>query len=223
MFLLLSDYKAIIKTNILQCIIDDDDDIRTANEAVAIEQVKSVLAARHNLDCIFPTILPYIPTVTYAIGQNVLHNDLLYITVAAATGQAPPPVYDETVVYAIGNKALWNQSTYSKTTAAAAGTHPTDTANWEVVAEPTWKLSTARNPLIISTLMDLTLYHIHSRISPNNIPQIRIDRYEAAQEWLHEVSMGRAYLADCLLDTDEDGNTDGGLTWGSSSRKTYHW
>jgi phage gp36-like protein len=38
--------------------------------------------------------------------------------------------------------------------------------------------------------VDITLYHIHSRINPRNIPELRSFRYEEAVKWLKAVASG---------------------------------
>ncbi len=39
-------------------------------------------------------------------------------------------------------------------------------------------------PQIKQTTIDIALYHLHCRISPRNIPDLRVKRYENAKEWL---------------------------------------
>lgn len=48
----------------------------------------------------------------------------------------------------------------------------------------------ARDPQLVNYLCDLTLYHLHSRISPRNIPQLRQDRYDNAITWLKMCATG---------------------------------
>jgi phage gp36-like protein len=48
----------------------------------------------------------------------------------------------------------------------------------------------SRNAWIITLLVDMTLYHVHSRINPRQVPQLRMDRYDAAIEWLKSVAKG---------------------------------
>lgn len=45
-----------------------------------------------------------------------------------------------------------------------------------------------RNPILKTYLVDIMLYHIHSRITPNAIPEIREKRYKTAIEWLKMVA-----------------------------------
>jgi phage gp36-like protein len=48
----------------------------------------------------------------------------------------------------------------------------------------------ARNAHIVMILIDIALYHTHSRISPRNIPELRALRYEQAIDWLKAVNKG---------------------------------
>lgn len=47
-----------------------------------------------------------------------------------------------------------------------------------------------RNRLIVLFLVDITLYHLHSIISPDLIPELREKRYKSAIQWLKDVSKG---------------------------------
>lgn len=71
------------------------------------------------------------------------------------------------------------------------------------------KTGTARNAEIVMYHVDMVLYHLHSRINPGQVPQIRHDRYQDALDWLAKVASGD-YLADLPLvgDTDGDGVDD---------------
>lgn len=47
-----------------------------------------------------------------------------------------------------------------------------------------------RNALVVMYAVDILLYHIHSRISPSAIPQMRIERYENSIQWLRDIAKG---------------------------------
>jgi phage gp36-like protein len=51
-----------------------------------------------------------------------------------------------------------------------------------------------RSSLTVMWGVDIALYHLHSRIQPNQVPQLRMDRYDAAIERLHKVSQGKLVL-----------------------------
>ena len=52
------------------------------------------------------------------------------------------------------------------------------------------KTSTDRDPQLLNYIIDLAVYHLHSRISPRNIPELRMTRYDNAVAWLKMCAMG---------------------------------
>lgn len=92
---------------------------------------------------------------TYAAGNEVWYNDIVYTCAKPVTGVTPD-----------SNTYFWTAgSTYTIT-----ATYPTDATKWTA--------GDNRNPLIVSDLIDVTLYHLHSRINPRNIPELRKERYD---------------------------------------------
>ena len=55
-------------------------------------------------------------------------------------------------------------------------------------------------------MVDIVLYHINSRVSPRNIPQIRMDRYDAAISWLKNVAKGDDITADIPVKQPKQGS-----------------
>ena len=47
-----------------------------------------------------------------------------------------------------------------------------------------------RNRLIVMYLVDISLYHLFTNISPDMIPELRKERYKAAIQWLKDVAKG---------------------------------
>jgi|SRR5690606_31827622 len=67
------------------------------------------------------------------------------------------------------------------------------------------KQGNERHHLILMYLIDITLYHLHSNISPRNVPDLRAIRYEAAIDWLNRVASGKLNPdLPTLPDTDGD-------------------
>ena len=221
-FLLEGDYQTQIQPDILGIIIDDTERIRTQAEVAAIEQVKTVLAQRHDVACLFPQIKPYVVTATYETEDQVESGGYLYEALQQTVGNQPPVPYQDGEIYSTGTQVISGGLTYNCIQDTTGTQHPTDVAYWSPVSPANWTLSIKRNPYLVLILVDIVLYHIHSRISPNNIPKLRIDRYTEAMEWLHEVAMGRASLTDCL-NTDDEGDTTGGLDWGSNTKHGNIW
>jgi phage gp36-like protein len=71
----------------------------------------------------------------------------------------------------------------------------------------------ARHRSIIRVTADVMLYHLHARIDPVAIPEVRRIRYEDALRWLRDVRDGKMDVAGLpMADTDGDGEPDGGFT-----------
>lgn len=54
-----------------------------------------------------------------------------------------------------------------------------------------WTKGDNRSQQLVMTVVDVTLYHVHSRIAPRNIPQLRQDRYDRAIDWLNKANAGK--------------------------------
>ena len=52
------------------------------------------------------------------------------------------------------------------------------------------KTGDARDLKMLSVVVDIALFHLHKRIAPRNIPQMRVTNYEAAIEWLKMCAYG---------------------------------
>jgi phage gp36-like protein len=76
-----------------------------------------------------------------------------------------------------------------------------------------------RNQQLVMFAVDIALYHLHSRINPRNIPQLRIDRYDSAIEWLKMAAKG-TITAGIEAKTPEQG---GSIRWGSNTKKEHNW
>lgn len=67
---------------------------------------------------------------------------------------------------------------------------------------------------VLEKLADITLYHLHSRIMPDNVPTLRQTRYDNAINWLEKVAAG--YIAPILPIKAIDPTTP--LRYGNSSK-----
>jgi phage gp36-like protein len=52
------------------------------------------------------------------------------------------------------------------------------------------KIGTARDPQLLAYIIDIALFHLHSRIAPRNVPELRQTRYENAVAWLKMCAYG---------------------------------
>lgn len=79
-----------------------------------------------------------------------------------------------------------------------------------------------RSKLIVMYLIDISLYHMFSAITPRNVPQVRIDRYDAAIAWLQKVAAGKI-SPDLPVNEDEDGNNITNSLFGNSPLDGTNW
>jgi phage gp36-like protein len=48
----------------------------------------------------------------------------------------------------------------------------------------------ARNTMVLKCMVDITLFHLHSRVTPNQVPAVRNDRYVDSIAWMKAVYSG---------------------------------
>lgn len=110
----------------------------------------------------------------YVVGDVVTFNDKQYTALYGSTSLQP----DE-------NASIWGAGVaYSIT----ANTLPTNTTYWTA--------GDNRNPQMVNCMIDIALYHIHSRISPRSIPDLRVKRYDDVIRWLKDCAKGDSITAD---------------------------
>ena len=78
-----------------------------------------------------------------------------------------------------------------------------------------------RNPLIKMFMVDIAVYHLFCAIAPRNIPQIRLDRYNAAIKWLDMVRKGQ--ISPVLPALQAINSTVNNSIFGSNTANGYSW
>jgi len=122
-------------------------------------------------------------------------------------------VYDNAAVYNTGDLVAYpdiESDVYVALADGLTGVDPT-TAQWQK-GDP-------RNPLIKMHLIDLTLYHLHSRINPRNIPEFRIQRRDDAIKWLNMIAKSLITVDLPKLETPE--NVGLNIRWGTNTKNLY--
>lgn len=76
---------------------------------------------------------------------------------------------------ALADIELWDNKTISGQLQLHG--HISDETIWQVDTTKYWTEGDNRNPKLLQTVIDIVLYHIHSRIQPRNIPTLRMVRY----------------------------------------------
>lgn len=85
-----------------------------------------------------------------------------------------------------------------------------------------WALGDTRNPLIKMHLVDMTLYHLHSRINPRNIPDFRIARRDDCIKWLEMVASGKITVDLPIIEPEED-QVGLKVKWGSNEKFNHNY
>jgi len=67
-------------------------------------------------------------------------------------------------------------------------------------------------------MIDITLYHLHARINPRNVPELRMQRRDEAIKWLQGVRDGKLQPNLPLYDTTEDDGANSLLRWESNQK-----
>ena len=190
-------------------------------------------------------------TTVYTIDQRVVYNSNIYKSIAGSVAHAfnssewtllcadkllyyvtlPNPEFDITATYATNDVIWYNNYTYT-CRQPITGILPTNTSYWTVGSEysvtntyPTdatkWTLGDNRNQEVVQYLLDITLYNLHCRINPRNVPDLRKERFDGNEPqqrggaigWLKNVAGGKIYL-DSPEVLPEQGNS---INWGNSN------
>lgn len=84
---------------------------------------------------------------------------------------------------------------------------------------PTWVIGDNRDPLFVQAVVDLSLWMLHKRIAPMNIPKIRTESMNLTFDWLNGISQGTETTGIVEIQPSQGGS----LSWGSApkNRNTY--
>ena len=79
-----------------------------------------------------------------------------------------------------------------------------------------WTKGDPRDALIVEFMIDLTLYRVHSRVAPNQVPETRIQRRDDAIDFLkrvakYDITVGWALEVDTRA---------GSVNWGSNEKQS---
>jgi phage gp36-like protein len=194
-FLRIKDYARNLRPEMLMQIIEQDDDLLNVIERQAVEEASSYYNNRYNTAEIFADILPYDPLMSYPKGTRIeflseeFDPALTYATgaVVAKDGKiwqsntnilTPSPWDEDEWDELCAEDALFHVIAETST----AGVLPTDTNEYQA--------GDTRNPTILMYVIDIVLYHLHCRLNPRQVPEIRVSRYQAAIDYLKDVAEG---------------------------------
>lgn len=222
-FIITSDWDMQIRSIVLNAIKVTDNAL---NDAVntAVSEISSYLRGKYDCAKIFAPIITWdisasylkdtrilftapilIPTNTYLQNALVVQAGFIY--------QAKAAIAAETFNATHWNKLCADNSLfYVIVDNTTASTLPTDISEYAA--------GDTRYPILLMYAKDIALYHIHSNIAPQNIPELRKTRYEAAIKWLHAVSLDKLNADLPLLDTSVVSES---MRLGSDIKRSMRW
>lgn len=133
---------------------------------------------------------PFDFNTRYALGDKVFYKDKTYICLIATQpfSQESALQYSRYQNLPLLNVAPDNVNNGAQYWGSAtAYTVPVSTL---ITNTTYWTLGDNRSQQLVTYLIDITLYHLHSRIAPRNIPELRVKRYDDAIKWLKSASKG---------------------------------
>lgn len=77
-----------------------------------------------------------------------------------------------------------------------------------------------RNTLVKMFAVDIAVYHLFCAVAPRNIPQVRLDRYNAAIKWLDMVRRGQISPA---LPANSSAINSANSIFGSNTANGFEW
>ncbi|KAB2918699.1 MAG: DUF1320 domain-containing protein [Bacteroidetes bacterium] len=83
-----------------------------------------------------------------------------------------------------------------------------------------WQASDPRNKLVVSFAVKVAVYHLHSHISPRNIPELRVKQYDDTIAFLKLAANGKTNIDLPLL---EDVGAQGTFRLGSNLKTSQRW
>jgi hypothetical protein len=125
----------------------------------------------------------------YSVGDKFFYNGHSYEVLEATKGLS----HDTAIQYRlIQNIPLQNQFPPVPTVYKDLGAY-TVPAGEDINNAAFWTLGDNRDPQMVEKLVDVTLYHVHSRIAPQNIPALRVMRYMGLKEDRIAIENGKQY------------------------------
>lgn len=247
LFILDKDYQRIIQSEIRDEVADAS--ILRESEDAAIEQMISYLNARFDVSNLFPPTNQWNSRMFYQPGDYVDYYGTFVRAMQPTNDDATinrdkaPTGANLSTDGNVGEDVYWsdycfpNIRDYDNTEAVTAGAYRVENdIFYKCVVDSTgnppstnlydadaltgfWIVDDPRNPLLVEICCKLALYKVHARISPDQIPELRVQEYDMAIEWLKETASGDA--APMLAKPPKEEDDKSSVQYGGLPRKDY--
>lgn len=111
-----------------------------------------------------------------------------YVPVAGLLPTATSTDYtawSSVTTYVSGNKISYASKIWLSLGSSTNIIPGTDITKWQSIG---FTSGDNRSQQLVMYMVDIVLFHLHSRIAPRNIPQLRYDRYRNAKQWLKDAA-----------------------------------
>lgn len=191
----------------------------------AISEMGSYLRGKYLVSKIFAPIYTWDPLLTYPQDTRIVFTVSTAFFALTDYAEGDLVVYNS-IIYQANQEheaGAWNAAHFTALCPNNSLFYviaANSTAGFLPVEEDEFTPGDTRDPLILTYCKDIALYHIHSNISPNNIPQLRKDRYDQAIKWLDRVSKDMLTLDLPLADETIPSNTS---RFGGNTKYSDRW
>ena len=188
-FLKTSDYSSIIQAVDLAQITEGVDQNLFDSEIKAISRMRTKLVQRYLVDIELGIMTAFSAATHYRTRDRVINGETI-------THVNDFNRWDKTTDYVIGDIVTDDNGYVYTAIADSTNTKLTLTAYWTPMINVLtsnanyWTVGDNRYPMFIELAMDMTLYNLHARINPRNIPELRIERNREALDQLDRWASG---------------------------------
>jgi hypothetical protein len=188
-FLKTSDYLSIIQTGDLNQITESNDQNLYDSEVKAISRMRTKLVQRYMVDIELGTMTAFSATTHYRTRDRVISGETI-------THVNDFNRWVKTTAYVIGDIVTDDDGYVYTAIADSQNIALTVTASWSPMVNVLtsdadyWTVGDNRYPMFVELAMDMTLYNLHARINPRNIPELRIERNREALDQLDRWASG---------------------------------
>jgi len=188
-FLKTSDYSSIIQAVDLAQITEGVDQNLFDSEIKAISRMRTKLVQRYLVDIELGTMTAFSASTHYRTRDRVINGETI-------THVNDFNRWDKTTDYLTGNIVTDDNGYVYTALSNNTNTKLTDAGVWQPMVNVLtsnatyWTVGDNRYPMFVELAMDMTLYNLHARINPRNIPELRIERNREALDQLDRWASG---------------------------------
>lgn len=145
-------------------------------ESATLSYMKDFIGQRYLLIDCFPEIVNYSANRNYkvSVASDVTYKNILGEIV---TESITPTFYRVSNVIV---NYCWHEATkkYYRSISDSTGIAP------DAADQTAWEEDDPRDGSLVRMCSDITVFYLHTRVNPRKIPQLRLDMYNQAKEWL---------------------------------------